>query len=86
MRWDELMDRAGGVCELCGAKDQLAGVDVTDEDQVLLCETCQSDDAPEVHWRCLEGAAWSAEPAVQTSHSCPTTPPTSKARSKVSGS
>lgn len=65
MRWDELMDRAGGVCELCGAKDQLAGVDVTDEDQVLLCATCQSDDAPEVHWRCLEGAAWSAEPAVQ---------------------
>lgn len=65
MRWDELMDRAGRVCEFCGATEQLVGVEVTDQDQVLLCDVCRSDDAPANHWRCLEGAAWSAEPAVQ---------------------
>ena len=65
MRWDELMDRAGAVCEFCGATEQLSAVDVTDQDRILLCAVCQSDDAPEVHWRCLEGAAWSQVPAVQ---------------------
>ncbi len=63
---DDLMARAGGVCEFCGATDglgpqKLAGSDAA----VLLCATCQSDDAATAHWRCLEGAAWSAEPAVQ---------------------
>jgi len=65
MRWDELMDRAGSVCEFCGSTEQLSGVEVTPEDHVLLCETCRSDDAPAAHWRCLEGAAWSGIPAVQ---------------------
>ena len=65
MRWDELMDRAGGVCEFCGTVAGLTSVDVPPEDQVLLCETCQSDKAPDAHWRCLEGAAWSVTPAVQ---------------------
>lgn len=65
MRWDELMDRAGSVCEFCGSVDQLASVDVTDQDQVLLCETCRSAAPSDVHWRCLEGAAWSQVPAVQ---------------------
>lgn len=65
MRWDELMDRAGSVCEFCGATEQLSGVEITSEDHVLLCETCRSDDAPSVHWRCLEGAVWSVVPAVQ---------------------
>ena len=65
MRWDELMDRAGSVCEFCGSDDQLVGVEVTSEDQVLLCATCRSDEAPGVHWRCLEGAAWSGVDAVQ---------------------
>lgn len=66
MRWDELMDRAGGVCEFCGAADELASVDVTAEDQVLLCPACRGiGDVPAAHWRCLEGAAWSGVPAVQ---------------------
>jgi len=65
MRWDELMDRAGGVCEFCGAADELVSVDVVPDDQVLLCGTCRSDAAPAAHWRCLEGAAWSMTPAVQ---------------------
>ena len=65
MRWDELMDRAGKVCEFCGSDADLRAVDVPPEDQVLLCEVCRSDDAPAAHWRCLEGAMWSQEPAVQ---------------------
>ena len=65
MRWDELMDRAGSICEFCGSDEQLVGVEVTTEDQVLLCLTCRSDDAATVHWRCLEGAAWSVVDAVQ---------------------
>lgn len=67
MRWDELMDRAGSVCEFCGSADQLAAVEVTEDEQVLLCEICRSSDVPANHWRCLEGAAWSIEPAVQIS-------------------
>jgi len=65
MRWDELMDRAGGVCEFCGASDGLVSVDVVPDDQVLLCGVCRSDDAPAAHWRCLEGAMWSQVEAVQ---------------------
>ncbi len=66
MRWDELMDRAGGVCEFCGAADDLKAVDLTEEDQALLCPVCRGEaDADDAHWRCLEGAAWSAEAGVQ---------------------
>ncbi|MCF2905042.1 PhnA domain-containing protein [Octadecabacter sp. CECT 8868] len=66
MRWDELMDRAGGVCEFCGTAGELASVDVPPSDQVLLCSSCRGEgDVPAAHWRCLEGAMWSAEPAVQ---------------------
>jgi len=66
MRWDELMDRAGGVCEFCGASESLASVDVPPEDQVLLCPSCRGEsDVPAAHWRCLEGAMWSAEASVQ---------------------
>ena len=66
MRWDELMDRAGKVCEFCGATEQLVGSTVTDEDEVLLCPICREEvEVPENHWRCLEGAVWSGEPSVQ---------------------
>lgn len=63
---DDLMTRAGGVCEFCGSTE---GLDVAalsgTEESVLLCATCRSDDAGEAHWRCLEGAAWSPVAAVQ---------------------
>ena len=66
MRWDELMDRAGGVCEFCGAADGLISVDVVPEDQVLLCPACRGEgDVPAAHWRCLEGAMWSQVGSVQ---------------------
>lgn len=61
----DLMTRAGGICEFCGATGGLAPVDLPPgADQVLLCATCRGAPA-EAHWRCLEGAAWNPEPAVQ---------------------
>lgn len=63
---DELCARAGNVCEICGGADELTQVDVTSTDSVLLCEICsEAVPAPSGHWRALEGAAWSGEPAVQ---------------------
>ncbi|MCE5973760.1 PhnA domain-containing protein [Sinirhodobacter sp. WL0062] len=68
---DDLMARSGGVCEFCGAAEDLAAEPLAGtEEHVLLCATCRSDEAPEAHWRCLEGAAWSAEPAVQAAVWC----------------
>ena len=65
MDFKALMDRSGGVCEFCGASELLEAVEIAPAGAILLCETCRIDDAPEAHWRCLEGAAWSVEPAVQ---------------------
>ncbi len=63
---DDLIARSGGVCEFCGDSAGLTPVDVPPGDAaVLLCATCTDDAAPEAHWRCLEGAAWSGIPAVQ---------------------
>ncbi|EEW26113.1 PhnA domain-containing protein [Rhodobacter ferrooxidans] len=63
---DDLMTRAGGVCEFCGAAEALAAVDMPPAGEVLLCAICRDEaEAPAGHWRCLEGAAWSGEPAVQ---------------------
>ncbi len=62
----DLVARAGNACEFCGAAEGLAPADVAPEsDAILLCATCAGDNAPAGHWRCLEGAAWSAEPTVQ---------------------
>lgn len=65
MDLEQLKARASGVCEFCGADAGLAAVDAAPAGAVLLCETCRAEDVPAAHWRCLEGAAWSAEPAVQ---------------------
>lgn len=66
MTLDELMARSGGVCEFCGADRGLGGVELPPAGAILLCAQCRGDRAaPEEHWRCLEGAAWSQEPVVQ---------------------
>ncbi len=64
MSLTDLMSRAGNICEFCGAADDLAAHAAPPAGDILLCGICRSD-APAAHWRCLEGAAWSAEPAVQ---------------------
>lgn len=72
----ELTARSGGVCELCGATDELKGVEVSPaprgnaDDHVLLCPVCseQIADASKTdanHWRCLNDSMWSQVPAVQ---------------------
>lgn len=66
MTLDELMARSGGVCEFCGAARGLGGVELPPAGAVVLCAMCRGDRAaPADHWRCLEGAAWSAVPVVQ---------------------
>jgi len=62
----DLLTRAGNACEFCGATNALDAVDVPPAGEILLCPICREDEAADAsHWRCLEGAAWSAEPAVQ---------------------
>ena len=70
MSMDELMERSGGKCELCGGTDGLQAYTVAPkEDAILICETCaKSIDDPsgdEAHWHCLNDSMWSTEPAVQ---------------------
>jgi protein PhnA len=66
MALSDLLARAGNVCEFCGAAADLDAVDVAPAGEILLCPACREDvPADASHWRCLEGAAWSAEPAVQ---------------------
>jgi len=63
---DDLTARACGVCEFCGSGDGLEAVAVAPLGAVLLCATCREETpASAGHWRCLEGAAWSGEAAVQ---------------------
>lgn len=62
----DVLARAGGICEFCGSGDDLAEVLLPPgDDAVALCALCRSDAAPAEHWRCLEGAAWNPEPAIQ---------------------
>lgn len=62
----DLVARAGGVCEFCGAAEGLEGGEFAPAGPVLLCPACRGEvEVPEDHWRCLEGAAWTAVPEVQ---------------------
>lgn len=62
-----LSARAEGVCEFCGAAEGLTAQDQPPAGPVLLCPICCGavDAESPAHWQCLQGAAWSAEPAVQ---------------------
>jgi protein PhnA len=72
----ELEARSGSVCELCGATNELTGVEVNParngkaDDYVLMCRVCSDQVlgavAPDAnHWRCLNDSMWSQVPAVQ---------------------
>jgi protein PhnA len=71
----ELLERSGGVCELCASDVDLSVFEVTPSDGsaaqcVMLCGTCREQiQNPEKidadHWRCLNDSMWSSEPAVQ---------------------
>ena len=72
----ELIERSGGVCELCLAKSELTqeAVEPTKsrggDDYVYVCITCSSQiqDPKEMdpnHWRCLNEAIWSEVAAVK---------------------
>lgn len=69
-----LKDRSNGLCELCTNEPATIAYAVSPrnndaiENEVALCPTCLSalegtDNA--LHWNCLAGSIWNAEPAVQ---------------------
>jgi protein PhnA len=55
MSYDLLVERANGVCELCGSSDDLSSYDVAPSDgsleqSILLCQTCKSQiENPDTH-------------------------------------
>lgn len=66
MALKDLIARAGNVCEFCGAAEGLDAFDADPLGEVLLCPACRGEvEVPADHWRCLEGAAWTAEAPVQ---------------------
>jgi protein PhnA len=66
MALKDILARAGNACEFCGATDGLEAVDIAPAGDIALCPACRGEeDVQPDHWRCLEGAAWTAEPAVQ---------------------
>jgi len=71
-----LQQRSNANCELCKSEQQLSiynippFTDDTAEHCILLCNTCLTQiNDPDIedtnHWRCLNDAMWSPEPAVQ---------------------
>ena len=72
----QLEDRSGSKCELCGALDNLIIYEVPPvstggmDGSLLACTTCidQINDPEKTeanHWRCLNDSMWSEYPAVQ---------------------
>ena len=72
----ELLNRSGSQCELCGATDNLNSLEVTgasvngSDAHILTCSTCKTqienlDQVDPNHWRCLNDSMWSTVPAVQ---------------------
>ena len=73
---DELMERSGGHCELCGSTHGSEAFAVEPlqqrggDDYVWTCSTCKMQlDHPDTvqpnHWRCLNESMWSIVPSVQ---------------------
>jgi protein PhnA len=72
----ELFQRSGSKCELCGTTEDPQIYEVPEsptkgaESAILVCNTCkeQLEDPEKVeanHWRCLNDSMWSTVPAVQ---------------------
>ncbi|WP_324720810.1 PhnA domain-containing protein [Salinimicrobium sp. HB62] len=71
----DLFQRSGSQCELCGSKEDLQVYAIPDspqgaENHILICGTCKEQiEDPEKtdpnHWRCLNDSMWSPVPAVQ---------------------
>lgn len=73
---ENIQERSGGKCELCGAEENLDAFVVEPKpadhpDHVAhLCDTCRNQitDPASIdvnHWRCLNDSMWSQVPAVQ---------------------
>ncbi|MGY6649854.1 PhnA domain-containing protein [Wenyingzhuangia sp. IMCC45574] len=73
---EELIQRSGNKCELCGATHDLSDIRLkpslndTLETNILVCGTCKDQiENPENmdanHWRCLNDSMWSEHKAVQ---------------------
>ncbi len=73
---NELNERSGNQCELCGSSDSLTSYTVppksgaSADDMVMVCSTCseQLTDTNKIdpnHWRCLNDSMWSEVPAVK---------------------
>lgn len=74
--FEELMNRSGNSCELCGSASGLQEYEVKPssnrggDDFVFVCGHCfeQLNDSSKIepiHWRCLNESMWSPVPAVQ---------------------
>ncbi len=72
----ELFQRSGSKCELCGATEDPQIYEVPEsptkdaDSAILACNTCkeQLEDPEKIeanHWRCLNDSMWSTVPAVQ---------------------
>lgn len=71
----ELFQRSGSQCELCGSKDDLQVYAVPDspadvENHILICGICKeqiedSEKTDSNHWRSLNDSMWSPVPVVQ---------------------
>ncbi|UWX55437.1 PhnA domain-containing protein [Maribacter litopenaei] len=73
---EDLQDRSGNVCELCGSTDNLTIYEVPPvstggfDGSALVCSTCKGQiEHPETtdvnHWRCLNDSMWSEYDAVK---------------------
>ena len=67
----DLLDRSGNVCELCGSNENLTSLTVVPkDDQILVCGQCneQIEDNSKIdtsHWHCLNDSMWSEVDAVK---------------------
>jgi protein PhnA len=66
MSVNDKIDAPERLCDFCGAVNGLNRVENA-LGHILLCTLCMDDNNGnnDAHWRCLEGAAWSEQPAVQ---------------------